>query len=149
MIRILLIAILFLTHSVTAYAKTIITAEANEIEMLNKRDDGGVMVYSVDVAKINVGETITWLPTDKMHNVEMKKGPDGASLPKKSKFSKEFSMTFDVPGIYVYQCTPHVAMGMIGIVVVGGDTSNKEAISNTRMLGKAKKKLAKLLEAAE
>tara|TARA_B100000700_G_scaffold64184_1_gene70811 strand:- start:272 stop:721 length:450 start_codon:yes stop_codon:yes gene_type:complete len=149
MIRILLIAILFLTHSATAYAKTIITAETTEIEMLNKRDDGGVMVYSVDVAKVNVGETITWLPTDKMHNVEMKKGPDGASLPKKSKFSKEFSMTFDVPGIYVYQCTPHVAMGMIGIVVVGGDTSNKEAISNTRMLGKAKKKLAKLLEAAE
>ena len=149
MIRILLIAILFLTHSVTAYAKTIITAETNEIEMLNKRDDGGVMVYSVDVAKINTGETITWLPTDKMHNVEMKKGPDGAALPKKSKFSKEFSMTFDVPGIYVYQCTPHVAMGMIGIVVVGGDTSNKEAISNTRMLGKAKKKLVQLLEAAE
>ena len=40
-------------------------------------------------------------------------------------------------------------MGMIGIIVVGGDTSNKEAISNTRMLGKAKKKLVKLLEAAE
>ena len=40
-------------------------------------------------------------------------------------------------------------MGMIGIVVVGGDISNKEAISNTRMLGKAKKKLVKLLEAAE
>lgn len=149
MIRIFLVTIIFLTYSSVIYAKTIITAETNEIEMLNKRDDGGVMVYSVDVAKINTGETITWLPTDKMHNVEMKKGPDGAALPKKSKFSKEFSMTFDVPGIYVYQCTPHVAMGMIGIVVVGGDTSNKEAISNTRMLGKAKKKLVQLLEAAE
>ena len=57
-------------------------------------------------------------------------------------------MTFDVPGIYVYQCTPHVAMGMIGIIVVGGDVSNKEAISNTRMMGKAKKKLVKLLAAA-
>jgi len=88
------------------------------------------------------------MPTDKMHNVEMRKGPDGAKLPKKSKFSKEFSMTFDVPGIYVYQCTPHVAMGMIGIIVVGGDVSNKEAISNTRMMGKAKKKLVKLLAAA-
>ena len=147
--KILLVIILFLTFSVSCFAKTIITAETNEIEMLNKRDDGAIMVFSVDVAKINAGETITWLPTDKMHNIEMKNGPDGASLPKKSKFSKEFSMTFDVPGIYVYQCTPHVAMGMIGIVVVGGDTSNKEAISNTRMLGKAKKKLAKLLEAAE
>tara|TARA_Y100000741_G_C18216113_1_gene543827 strand:+ start:316 stop:765 length:450 start_codon:yes stop_codon:yes gene_type:complete len=149
MIKKILITILLLTFSVSSFAKSIITSETNEIEMLNKRDDGSIMVYSVDVAKINTGETITWLPTDKMHNVEMKKGPDGAALPKKSKFSKEFSMTFDVPGIYVYQCTPHVAMGMIGIVVVGGDTSNKEAISNTRMLGKAKKKLVKLLEAAE
>lgn len=149
MIKKILITILLLTFSVSSFAKSIITSETNEIEMLNKRDDGSIMVYSVDVAKINTGETITWLPTDKMHNVEMNKGPDGAALPKKSKFSKEFSMTFDVPGIYVYQCTPHVAMGMIGIVVVGGDTSNKEAISNTRMLGKAKKKLVKLLEAAE
>jgi hypothetical protein len=37
-------------------------------------------------------------------------------------------------------------MGMIAIVIVGGDVSNKEAISNTRMMGKAKKKLVKLLE---
>ena len=40
-------------------------------------------------------------------------------------------MTFDVPGIYVYRCTPHVAMGMIAIVIVGGDVSNKEAISKS------------------
>ena len=28
-------------------------------------------------------------------------------------------MTFTVPGIYLYQCSPHAAMGMIGIIVVG------------------------------
>ena len=144
--KILFSIILCLGFSIGAFAKDIITAETNVIEMLNKRDDGSIMVYSVDIAKIAAGETITWMPKDKMHNVEMLKGPDGAKLPKKSKFSKEFSMTFDVPGIYVYQCTPHVAMGMIGIIIVGGDVSNKEAISNTRMMGKAKKKLVKLLE---
>ncbi|MGY8975335.1 MAG: plastocyanin/azurin family copper-binding protein [Alphaproteobacteria bacterium] len=144
--KILFSIILCLGFSIGAFAKDIITAETNVIEMLNKRDDGSIMVYSVDIAKIAAGETITWMPKDKMHNVEMLKGPDGAKLPKKSKFSKEFSMTFDVPGIYVYRCTPHVAMGMIAIVIVGGDVSNKEAISNTRMMGKAKKKLVKLLE---
>ena len=35
------------------------------IEMLNKRDDGQKMVYSMDVAKIEVGDTITWVPTSK------------------------------------------------------------------------------------
>ena len=144
--KILFSIILCLGFSIGAFAKDIITAETNVIEMLNKRDDGSIMVYSIDIAKIAASETITWVPKDKMHNVEMLKGPDGAKLPKKSKFSKEFSMTFDVPGIYVYRCTPHVAMGMIAIVIVGGDVSNKEAISNTRMMGKAKKKLVKLLE---
>lgn len=147
--KILFGIILCLSISFEAFAKEIITLKTNTIEMLNKRDDGSIMVYSVDVVKIAIGETITWVPKDKMHNVEMLKGPDSAKLPKKSKFSKVFSMTFDVPGIYVYQCTPHAAMGMIGIVIVGDDISNKEAISNTRMMGKAKKKLVKLLEEAK
>jgi 6-phosphofructokinase len=37
-------------------------------------------------------------------------------------------------------------MGMIALVVVGGDTSNKEAIAKIRAMGKSKKKLPKLLE---
>ena len=40
------------------------------IDMLNKRDDGAKMVYSEDVARIDVGDTITWLPKSKGHNVE-------------------------------------------------------------------------------
>ena len=40
------------------------------VDMLNKRDDGGKMVYSEDISRIDLGEMITWLPTDKGHNVE-------------------------------------------------------------------------------
>ena len=40
-------------------------AEDITIEMLNKRDDGAKMVYSEDIARINVGDTITWVPTSK------------------------------------------------------------------------------------
>ena len=60
-------------------------AEDITLEMLNKRDDGAKMVYSEDVARVNVGDTITWVPTSKGHNVEMVAGPEGAELPKKSK----------------------------------------------------------------
>ena len=120
-------------------------AYANTIEMLNKDDQGNKMVYSEEVAKIEVGETITWVPTSKGHNVEMIAGPDGAELPKKSKNGKEVSMTFEVPGIYYYWCTPHKGMGMIGLVVVGGDTSNKDDIAKAKALGKSKKKLKALL----
>ena len=121
-------------------------AEHN-IDMLNKRDDGAKMVYSEDVARIDVGDTITWLPTSKGHNVEFRVGPEGWKLPKKSKNNREVEITFDVPGVYFYQCTPHKAMGMIAIVVVGDDTSNKDTILKaSKAKGKSKKKLIKLLE---
>ena len=108
--------------------------------MLNKRDDGKRMVYSLELAKIDAGKSIKWVAKDKGHNVEMIKGPDGATPPKKSKLSEDVTIKFDTPGIYLYKCTPHVGMGMIGIVVVGGDTSNKEAISKVKLAGKSKKK---------
>ena len=115
------------------------------IEMLNKRDDGAKMVYSQDVTRIDSGDTITWVPTSKGHNVHFIMGPDGWELPKKSKNNKEVSITFDTPGMYLYQCTPHASMGMIAIVIVGDDTSNLDAMAKAKVRGKSKKKLKKLL----
>ena len=120
-----------------------------DVDMLNKRDDGAKMVYSLDIVDINVGDTVTWLPKAKGHNVEIIAGPDSAELPRKSKLNKEFTHQFDVPGVYLYQCTPHKAMGMIGLVVVGDNTNNKDAIASTKVNGKSKKKLAKLISELE
>ena len=120
-------------------------AEDISIDMLNKRDDGAKMVYSQDIARIDVGDTITWLPKSKGHNVEFVAGPDGWKAPKKSKNGKEVAITFDTPGIYLYQCTPHKSMGMIAMVVVGDDMSNLDAITDMKMRGKSKKKMKSLL----
>ena len=116
------------------------------IDMLNTRDDGEKMVYSVDVARIDVGDTITWLPTEKGHNVEFKVGPKGWKAPKKSPMNREVEMTFDMPGIYFYQCTPHKNIGMIGLVIVGDDVSNKDVIAKAKVRGSSKKKLKKILK---
>lgn len=136
-----------LTFYLAAFSLVFVVSSANAmtIEMLNKDDAGNKMVYSEEIARVDVGETITWVPTSKGHNVEMIAGPDGAELPKKSKNSKEVSMTFEAPGIYYYWCTPHKGMGMIGLVVVGEDTSNKDDIAKAKALGKSKKKLKTLL----
>ena len=116
------------------------------VDMLNKRDDGAKMVYSEDVSVIEVGDSITWLPTSKGHNVEFIAGPDGWDSPKKSKLSKEYTYTFDTPGVYLYQCTPHKSMGMIAIVVVGELTQEGvDAIKDAKVRGKSKKKLKALL----
>ena len=112
------------------------------VEMLNKRDDGAKMVYSQDITTIDVGDTVTWVPTSKGHNVEFIAGPDGWDAPKKSKNNKEVSITFDAPGVYLYQCTPHKSMGMIALVVVGEGTND---VSGAKVRGKSKKKLKLLL----
>lgn len=117
-------------------------AEDMTIDMLNKREDGAKMVYSEDIARIEVGDTITWVPTSKGHNVEFIAGPDGWDAPKKSKLSKEVAITFDTPGVYLYQCTPHKTMGMIALVVVGDGDND---VSDAKVRGKSKKKLKALL----
>lgn len=122
-----------------AYAKTV------DIEMMNKDGSGRKMVYSQELVHIDAGDTVKWIPTSKGHNVEIIAAPEGFDIPKKSKNGKEVSIDFTVPGIYYYWCTPHKGMGMIGLIVVGGDTSNKDDIAKAKALGKSKKKLKKLL----
>ncbi len=134
-----LFTVLFFMFTSSAYAADL------TIDMLNKNADGERMVYSTEVAKVAVGDTVTWLPASKGHNVHFISAPDGIELVK-SKMNKEFSFTFEKEGIYLYQCTPHKAMGMIGLVVVGENTDNLDSVKKTKVVGKTKKKLKKLLE---
>ena len=113
------------------------------VEMLNKDADGNRMVYSQEIVEIAAGSTVKWVPTDKGHNVEIIASPNDMKF--RSKNGKEASVTFETPGVYYYWCTPHKGMGMIGLVVVGGDTSNKAQISKAKAIGKSKKKLKALL----
>ena len=136
---------LFLTTALIGLISTTAMAEDITVEMLNKRDDGAKMVYSEDISRIDVGDTITWVPTSKGHNVEIVAAPEGFDIPKKSKNNKEVAITFDTPGVYLYQCTPHKSMGMIALIVVGEDTSNKDDIAKAKAVGKSKKKLKQLL----
>jgi len=133
-----LLLILTLTFSSLAHAKTV------EIEMLNKLGKEK-MLYSVKVAEVDVNDKIIWKSTTKGHNVEFVVMPKGVKK-FKSKINKDATYEFKVPGIYLYQCTPHKAMGMIGIVVVGNNKSNLDAVKKAKMRGKSKKVLKELLK---
>jgi len=113
------------------------------VEMLNKDADGNKMVFSQEVVKVAVGDTVKWVPSSKGHNVEMISSPNNMKF--KSKNGKEAKITFDTPGIYYYLCTPHKGMGMIGLVVVGDNLSNIGDVKKAKAYGKSKKKLKKLL----
>jgi pseudoazurin len=137
---------IFLTLLFVLFSGSAFSADVT-IEMLNKnKETKKRMVYSQELVKIDSGKSIEWVATDKGHNVEMLAGPEGFELPKKTKLGDNVTIKFSVPGIYLYQCSPHAAMGMIGIVVVGGDTSNIDAIKGKKVTGsKSKKKVKKLL----
>ena len=113
-------------------------SEELQVEMLE-------MSYSPEILYSELGDKIIW-PKSKGHNVEFIAGPAGFSLPKRSKMNKQFDMVLDIPGVYYYWCTPHKGTGMIGLIVVGKDISNKNEISNAKAVGKSKKKLAGLIE---
>ena len=96
-------------------------AENTTIEMLNKLDKRN-MVFSKEIVRIKLGDTVSWKATDKGHNVEfiMKGGvPEGIEK-FKSKVGKDAEYTFSIPGIYAYWCSPHKTMGMIGFAAAGG-----------------------------
>ena len=132
---------------IAAFLSTPSFAADVAIEMLNKDADGNKMVFSEEVVKVDVGDTVTWLPSSKGHNVEMISSPNKMKF--KSKNGKEAKITFETPGIYYYLCTPHKGMGMIGLVVVDDNISNIDDVKKAKAYGKSKKKLKKLLASLE
>jgi pseudoazurin len=117
------------------------------VEMLNRDKDANLSnVYKPGLVKIAKGDTVKWVATTPGHNVAFVAGgvPAGVSL-FGSGFDKEIKYKFDKPGIYLYKCTPHTGLGMIGLVVVGGDKSNLAAVKAAYLPPLAKKRLELLL----
>ena len=105
--------------------------------------------YSIEVAHIDVGDTIEWLPKNEGHNVEFLASPKINSLPTKSEIDKFHSVVFKVPGVYLYGCTPHRNMGMLGLIIVGNDFHNLEKIKNIQLSHVATSVLKRLIRIAQ
>ena len=120
-----------------------------EVKMLNKGPDNQAMTFDPPFLKVQVGDTVKFVPTDKGHDAESIPGmvPDGAT-PFKGKLSQEISVTFDKPGLYGYRCVPHFGMGMVGLVEVGNNTSNLDASKQAKLPPLATKRMAALLDQA-
>ena len=140
------LALLISIVSLSLFSSQVIAAN-HQLEMLNKLGKER-MVFSKKMITIELNDNVIWKSIDKGHNVQFIGMPDGAKK-YKSKISKDASYKFEKPGIYLYQCTPHKAMGMIGIIVVGNDKSNLEAIKKVKVYGKSKKILKNLLKNLE
>ena len=138
----------FIGLGVQALAQETTLPTEYTVEMWNKDPNykKRKMVFSEDIIQVAPGAVITWLATDKGHNVQFIDGPDGVELAKKSKVSRDVTLTLNDPGVYVYVCTPHSSTGMLALVVVGEATADAiEQAADAKVRGKSKKKLKTLL----
>ena len=99
----------------------------HEVKMLNSGADG-IMVFEPAVIKISKGDTVNFVATDMSHNSASLEGmiPAGADS-WNGALSQDISITFTEEGVYVYQCTPHAMMAMVGVIQVG-DAVNLDAV---------------------
>jgi len=116
-----------------------------EVKMLNKGTEGA-MVFEPAFVKINPGDTVKFLASDKGHNVETidTMVPEGGKT-FIGKMNEEVAITFDKPGVYGYKCKPHYGMGMVGMIVVGEPANADQAKAVTHP-GKAKQAFANLFD---
>ena len=117
-----------------------------QVRMLNQGMDG-MMQFNPQLLRIAPGDTVRFTATDQGHNVQSLDGmiPNGAK-PFHSEIGQNLAVTFTVPGIYGYRCTPHGTLGMVGLIVVG-KPDNEAAAKAAAMPGAAGRVFAKLFQA--
>lgn len=140
-----------LAAALLALAAASAFAADHEVKMLNKGADGRDMVFEPSFLRIAPGDTITFLATDKGHQVETIKGfiPEGAEG-FKGKLNQNLTVTLTEPGGYAIKCLPHMGMGFVGLVVVGeGVPANLEALKAIKLPEKALVRFNEELEKAQ
>lgn len=107
-----------------------ISSEEYEVKMLNF-GSGGSMVFEPGFLKVNVGDTVHFKSVDMAHNSESTKGLVPANaVGWKGNINEDISVTLTEEGLYVYQCTPHLILGMVGVIQVGRPTNLDEIKGN-------------------
>jgi pseudoazurin len=132
--------------AVAALALFVGTAAGAEftVNMVNKDATGKAMQFEPAFLKIAPGDVVHFVAVDKGHDSESIAVPDGAE-PWKGKISQNVDVTFTVPGLYAYKCTPHLVLGMVGLIQVGDEAANLDAITALKLSGKAKARMDELL----
>ncbi len=129
-----------------------VAAEEFHVMMLNSAADDAqhTNVFTPDILHVQLGDTVTFIPTDNGHNTASKRGmlPEGAE-PWNSPMDEEFNVTFTVEGVYGYVCVPHYEMGMVGLIVVGDGMANLEDAKDVRQAGSARSAFRALFERLE
>ncbi len=108
-------------------------AENFDVQMLNSGDAGN-MIFEPAFLRIAPGDTVTFLATDRGHNVQSipEMTPEGAEG-FEGRINEEIVVTFDIEGFYGVMCKPHYAMGMVMTIAVGDDVQAPDSFLEGRI----------------
>lgn len=112
------------------------------VNMVNKDSASRPMQFEPAFLKVAPGDTVHFVAVDKGHDVMSIAVPAGAEAVK-GKMSQNVDVTLTVEGLYAFKCTPHVAMGMVGLIQVGAVTDATD-INALKLPSKAKKRMDEL-----
>ena len=104
-------------------------AAEHEVKMLNN-GAGGMMIFEPAVLKASVGDTVKFVATDMAHNSVSVFTPPGAT-PWKGAMNQEIVITIDKPGVYIYECTPHAMMAMVGVIQASDGLDFETSLDST------------------
>ena len=93
------------------------------VKVLNVGADGP-MVFEPGYLKVAPGDSVTFEHVDLQHDSVSVVTPEGAES-WSSGMSTPLTVTLDKEGVYIYKCTPHLIMAMVGVIQVG-EASNLE-----------------------
>lgn len=108
---------LFLTMTVTAQSNHAVEVSSNK--------------FDPKELTIQVGDTVTWTNIGGNHNVNGTQStfPDNlVSFGNEVDSDWTFSFVFNTAGTYDYQCDPHAGFGMVGKVIVQGETASLDRV---------------------
>lgn len=103
----------------------ITNAKELTINIMNT-SNGQLMVFEPSYLKASVGDKITFIPSDPGHNSTSVFTPNGAKS-WKGEDGEKVSVTLDKEGLYIYECTNHSVMAMVGFIEVGKPVNTEEA----------------------
>ncbi|MBM6549525.1 pseudoazurin [Marinomonas ostreistagni] len=88
-----------------------------QVEMLNFGEQGP-MVFEPAYIHAEVGDTVTFVPTQPGHYSQSDHVPEGQEA-WQSKLNQPYTVELTEQGVTLYHCPPHLVMGMVGVIQVG------------------------------
>lgn len=123
-------------------------AAEHEIKMLNQGQDG-MMTFEPAFLAVQPGDTVTFVPTDVAHNSHSILSPENGT-DWNGALGKKVTVTLEQEGVYLYQCDPHLPLGMVGVIQVGQaknlDATRKHAEALSGQIAVNKERLGQYLQ---